>query len=65
MEAFEDAKENFNVEMPLSLKIEKFQRKKLLQGLKPNHDAAQKESIIYLQSLKYIQQFEEGTDDLT
>ena len=52
-------------EMPLSLKIERFQRQKLMQGLKPKRDAVQKESLLYLQSLKFIQKFEEDTTELT
>ena len=35
----EDAKANFMQEMPLSLKIERYQRGKLMQGLKPKRDA--------------------------
>ena len=34
----QDAKQNFAKEMPLSLRIERFQRQKLLQGLKPERD---------------------------
>lgn len=34
----EDAKLNFAKEVPLSLKIERYQRQKLLQGLKPERD---------------------------
>jgi len=34
----QDAKQNHAKEMPLSLRIEKFQRQKLLQGLKPERD---------------------------
>ena len=60
-----DATENFMEEMPLSLKLEKFQRRKLLEGLKPAKDAAQKESLIYLQSLRYVQKFSDEADDLT
>lgn len=51
-----DAAENFTEEMPLALKLEKYQRRKLLEGLKPVKDSAQKESLVYLQSLKYVQQ---------
>lgn len=50
--------------MPLSLRIEKFQRRKLLKGLKPERDAEQKEQIKYLQSLKYIQKFGPEMDEL-
>ena len=34
-EALTDAEINFNKEMPLSIRIETFQRHKLLEGLKP------------------------------
>ena len=61
----EDAQANFMKEMPLSLKIERYQRGKLMQGLKPKRDAVQKESLKYLQSLKFIQSYEEDTDELT
>ena len=48
-----DAGERFMEQMPLSLKLETFQRRKLLEGLKPVRDAAQKDALIYLQALKY------------
>lgn len=35
-----DAKKNFSVEMPLSLKIERYQRNKLLSGLNPQGNEA-------------------------
>jgi hypothetical protein len=33
-----DAKENFDSDMPLSLRIERYQRNQLLKGLKPERD---------------------------
>lgn len=36
----DDAKKNFMKEMPLSLQLQRFQRQKLMQGLKPDRDAA-------------------------
>lgn len=36
-----------------------------MQGLKPKRDAVQKESLLYLQSLKFIQRYEEDTSELT
>ena len=43
-----DAKINYVKEVPLSLKIEKYQRQKLLQGLKPERDQEQREQLKYL-----------------
>lgn len=60
-----DAAENFMEEMPLSLKLEQFQRRKLLEGLKPVRDAAQKDALKYLQSLKYVQKLTDDADELT
>ena len=60
----DDAKNNFMKEIPLSIKIERFQRKMLLQGLKPERNEAQKQSMQYLQSLKFIQRNDE-IDDIT
>ena len=54
----QDARQNFAKEVPLSLKIERYQRQKLLQGLKPERDQTQREQLRYLQSLKYIQRYE-------
>ena len=62
----EDAKLNFYKEMPLSLKIERYQRDKMLKGLDPTCLPNQKEEVSrILMSLKYIQQFEENVDDAT
>jgi len=61
----EDAKNNFMREMPLAIKIERFQRQLLMQGLKPVRDATQKQSIRYLESLKFIQKFETDVDEFT
>lgn len=60
-----DASENFMQEMPLALKLEQFQRRKLLEGLKPMRDAAQKDSLVQLQSLKYVQKFSGETNEVT
>lgn len=51
--------------MPLSIRIEKFQREKLLEGLKPQKDASQRENLKCLQSLQFIQKFEDEIDDVT
>lgn len=61
----QDARQNFGKEMPLSLRIERFQRQKLLQGLKPERDQEQREQLKYLHSLKYIQRFEPDDIDST
>lgn len=51
----EDAKVNFYKEMPLSLKIERYQRDKMLKGLDPASLPNQKEEVgKILMSLKYI-----------
>lgn len=57
---------NFYKEMPLSLKIERYQRNKILNGLDPAGMPNQKEEVKQiLQSLKYIQKFEENVDEAT
>lgn len=38
-----DAIKNFDKEMPMSLRIERFQRNNLMKGLKPVRDQEQKE----------------------
>lgn len=53
----QDARQNYFKEIPLSLKIERYQRQKLLQGLKPERDSEQREQLKYLQSLKHIQRW--------
>ena len=58
-----DAADNFQEELPLSLKLEKYQRKKLLHGLGPKKDDLQRDSLINLISLKYVQRFEDQVDD--
>ena len=64
-EALTDAEINFNKEMPLSIRIETFQRHKLLEGLKPQKDAAKRENVKCLQSLQFIQKFEDEIDETT
>lgn len=61
----QDARQNFAKEVPLSLKIERYQRQKLLQGLKPERDQEQREQLKYLQSLRYIQKYEPDDIDPT
>lgn len=50
----QDAAVNYFKEIPLSIRIEKYQREKLMQGVKPERDKVQEESFKYLQSLKFI-----------
>ena len=58
--------DNFFTEMPLSLKIEQYQRDKMITGMmSPAESTQQKEMIKILQSLKYVQQFEENVDEVT
>ena len=46
--------------MPLSLKIERYQRSRILEGLDPKTDKKKlTETLKVLQSLKYIQKYEE------
>ena len=59
----QDASENLEKEMPLTLRIEKYQRQKLMDGVKPTKDAVQIENFKYLQSLKFIQRFEEDVEE--
>lgn len=50
--------------MPLSLKIEQYQRNKLLNGLKAEANTPEQLAVIkILSSLKYIQKFEDDSDD--
>ena len=52
--------------MPLSLKIERYQRSKMLNGLDPSSMANQKDEVSkILMSLKYIQKFEDDVDEAT
>ena len=49
--------------MPLTLRIEKYQRQKLMEGVKPTKDAVQQENFKFLQSLKFIQRFEDEVEE--
>ena len=56
-EQYEFQTDDYNKEMPLALRLEKYQRQKLLKGLKPDRDQEAREQIKYLHSLKFIQRF--------
>ena len=46
--------------MPLSLKIERYQRNRIVEGLDPKQDKKKQNEILkVLQSLKFIQKYDE------
>jgi hypothetical protein len=59
----EERDQGYLEEMPLSLKIERYQRARILDGLDPKTDKKKQAEILkVLQSLKFIQKYDEVPD---